>query len=59
MISEPRLRRWLREVRDGRRTIAQVVGELKRLPIDHVGFARLDTHRRLRRGLPEIILCQG
>ena len=59
MVSEQRLRRWLREVRDGQRTIARVVGDLKRLPVDHVGFARLDTHRRLRRGLPEIILCQG
>ena len=32
---------------------------LRRFPIDNLGFARLDTHRRLRRGLPEIIFGEG
>ena len=59
MISEQRLRRWLREVRQGRRSISGVVRELRRLPTDHLGFAKLDTHRRLRRGLPEAIFCEG
>ena len=59
MISDARLRRWLREVRNGRRSVSTVVEDLKRLPTDHLGFARLDTHRRLRRGLPEIIFCEG
>lgn len=36
-----------------------MIERLKQLPFDNVGFARLDTHRRLRRGLPEIIFCQG
>ncbi|MBI4354208.1 MAG: nickel pincer cofactor biosynthesis protein LarB [Candidatus Omnitrophica bacterium] len=58
-MSEGQLRRWLREVRHGRRTIADVVHHLKRLPIEPISFARLDTHRRLRRGLPEAILCEG
>ena len=59
MVSEQGLRQWLREVRDGRRTIQRVVHDLKRLPIDTLPFARLDTHRRLRRGLPEAVLCEG
>lgn len=59
MVSEARLRRWLREVRQGRRPIEQVVRDLKRLPVEPLPFARLDTHRRLRRGLPEVVLCEG
>ena len=59
MVSEQRLRRWLREVRQGRRSISGIVRELRRLPTNHLGFARLDTHRRLRRGLPEAIFCEG
>jgi len=59
MVSEMRLRRWLHEVQRGTRDISSVVTELKRLPTQHFGFARFDTHRRLRRGLPEIILCEG
>ncbi|MBI3324187.1 MAG: nickel pincer cofactor biosynthesis protein LarB [Candidatus Omnitrophica bacterium] len=59
MVSERRLRRWLQQVRAGRKSIDSVVQALRRLPVDTVGFARLDTHRRLRRGLPESVLCQG
>ena len=59
MVTEQRLRRWLREVRAGRRPIQTVVDALKRLPVDHIRAARLDTHRTLRRGLPEVILCEG
>ena len=59
MLTQQRLHRWLREVREGRRAIATVMNDLKRLPVDHLGFARLDTHRRLRRGLPEAIFCEG
>ena len=56
MMDAPRLRRWVREVRNGRRSAQALVDELRRLPFDDVGVARLDTHRRLRRGLPEIVL---
>ncbi|MBI4343550.1 MAG: nickel pincer cofactor biosynthesis protein LarB [Candidatus Omnitrophica bacterium] len=59
MVSEQRLQRWLRDVRAGRRSPRSLVERLKRLPFEDVGFARLDTHRRLRRGLPEVIFCDG
>ena len=59
MVSEARLRRWLRDVRQGRRPIEDVGRRLKRFPIEQLSFARLDTHRRLRRGLPEVVLCEG
>ena len=55
MMNAERLRRWMRDVRNGRRTPQALIDELRRLPFDDVGFARLDTHRRLRRGVPEII----
>ena len=59
MVSEQSLRRWIREVRGGRQTPRALIDQLRRLPFEDVGFARLDTHRRLRRGLPEIIFCEG
>ena len=30
-----------------------------RPPVHHLGFARLDTHRRIRRGVPEIVFGDG
>ena len=59
MLDERRVSRWLRELRQGRRSTSSVIDELRRLPTDHLGFARLDTHRRLRRGAPEAVLCEG
>jgi NCAIR mutase (PurE)-related protein len=53
------LRRWVRDVRDGRRSSRALVEELRRLPFAPLGIARLDTHRRLRRGIPEVILGEG
>jgi len=58
-MNERRLRRWLREVQAGRLAPGALLRELKRLPFENLGFARLDTHRRLRRGLPEIIFGHG
>jgi NCAIR mutase (PurE)-related protein len=59
MVDEQRLRRWITAVRRGRRPTNALIDELRRLPFDDLGFARLDTHRRLRRGAPEIVLCEG
>ena len=59
MWSEAKLKRWIRSVRNGRTSGKQLVDELKRLPFEDLGFARLDTHRRLRRGVPEVVFCAG
>ena len=59
MLNSQRLARWLRQVRNGHRPIATVVADLQRLPQEDLGFAKLDTHRRLRRGYPEVIFCEG
>ena len=59
MLSEQLIRQWAREVRTGQRTAGALVDALRRLPFDNLGFAKLDTHRRLRRGLPEVVFCEG
>ena len=59
MLDEPRLQRWIRQVRAGDRSARSLIDELRRLPFDHRGAATLDTHRRLRRGLPEVIYGDG
>ena len=59
MIDEAYVRHLLAEVRRGTRPVASALRALKRFPTDHLGFARVDTHRRLRRGVPEAIWCEG
>lgn len=59
MLTEQKLQRWIREARNGHRSPRAMVDELRRLPFEDLGVARLDTHRRLRRGVPEVIFGEG
>ena len=35
------------------------MARLRDLPVDDLGFARVDLHRSLRHGVPEAVFCQG
>jgi len=51
--------RLLRGVRAGRVSVRAAEEQLRHLPLEDLGFATLDTHRALRRGLPETVYGQG
>ncbi len=36
-----------------------VINKLKKLPFEDLDFAKIDHHRSLRTGYPEVIFCQG
>jgi len=58
-MDEPTLRELLESVRAGDRTVESALGSLKRLPYEDMGFAKVDHHRALRCGFPEVIYCEG
>jgi hypothetical protein len=39
--------------------LQEVVHQLRALPYQDLGFARIDHHRRLRQGFPEVVFAQG
>ncbi|MBI3944731.1 MAG: nickel pincer cofactor biosynthesis protein LarB [Armatimonadetes bacterium] len=49
----------LRAVQAGETTIPQALAKLRDLPYQDLGFARIDSHRHLRTGFPEVVFCQG
>ncbi|HEV8717321.1 MAG TPA: 1-(5-phosphoribosyl)-5-amino-4-imidazole-carboxylate carboxylase, partial [Candidatus Binatia bacterium] len=49
----------LSRVQSGALAIDQALDILKTLPFEDLGFARVDHHRALRKGFPEVILGQG
>ncbi len=49
----------LKKVRDGEISIEEAKKLLKILPFKDIGFAKIDFHRRLRRGIPEVIYGGG
>ena len=49
----------LRSVKAGRLTVEKALERLKHLPYENLEFARIDHHRHLRQGMPEVIYCEG
>ncbi len=58
-MNDRRLRALLEDVREGRCDVENAVGELRHMPFEDLGFAKVDHHRELRHGMPEVILGQG
>ncbi len=59
IIQTEHLRKLLKEVKAGKLTIDHAVEKLRHLPFEDLGFARVDHHRQLRSGFPEVIYCPG
>lgn len=53
------LEKLLTGVKDGHLSVDGAIEKLKQLPYSDLGFARIDNHREIRTGYPEIIFCQG
>ena len=53
------LRQLLQRVRDGDESVADAAAMLRDLPYQDLGYARLDHHRPLRTGWPEVVLGEG
>jgi NCAIR mutase (PurE)-related protein len=49
----------LNEVREGRTGVPDAMDRLRDLPFEDMGFAKLDHHRALRTGMPEVIFASG
>ena len=57
--AEQRLTDLLNNVRDGSLAVADALEKLRLLPYEDLGYARLDHHRALRQGFPEVVFAQG
>ncbi|MCX6652952.1 MAG: nickel pincer cofactor biosynthesis protein LarB, partial [Methanomassiliicoccales archaeon] len=49
----------LKSVSEGRVTPDEAAERLRHMPFEDLGFAKLDHHRAIRCGFPEVIFCQG
>ena len=53
------IRKLLEQVRRGRLSPDEAVERLRHMPFEDLGFAKLDHHRALRAGMPEVIFAEG
>ncbi|GAB6138634.1 nickel pincer cofactor biosynthesis protein LarB [Halanaerobaculum tunisiense] len=49
----------LKEVQAGKVDVEQAMDKLQDLPFSDLGYAKVDHHRSLRNGYPEVIYCEG
>lgn len=49
----------LKRVKLGKTSVEQAITQLKSLPFEDLGYARVDHHRSLRKGFPEVIWGEG
>ena len=58
-MTENDLQRLLLEVQAGALSPAKALKQLKDLPFEDLGFAKVDHHRALRQGFPEVVFGKG
>lgn len=58
-MTENQIIELLKNVKDGNLELGQAVDQLKQLPFEDLGYAKVDHHREIRTGYPEVIFCPG
>lgn len=58
-MNSEEMRKFLKSIKNGDISIEDGLDKLKELPYSDLGFAKIDNHRELRVGYPEVIYCEG
>jgi len=58
-MNKEQIKQLLEDVKDDKMSIDTAARILKDLPFKDLGFAKIDNHREIRTGYPEIIYCEG
>jgi NCAIR mutase (PurE)-related protein len=58
-MNPERLRELFIQVKNGKVTVEEALKKMKHLPFEDIDFARIDHHRSLRKGFPEVIFGEG
>jgi NCAIR mutase (PurE)-related protein len=58
-MMEDQLRSLLEEVRTGATDVDAALERVRHLPFEDIGFAKVDHHRALRHGMPEVVFGLG
>ena len=58
-MNSKELMKLLEDVKNGSVEVEQAYKDIKALPYEDLGFAKVDHHRAIRNGYPEVIYCEG
>jgi NCAIR mutase (PurE)-related protein len=58
-MDRDRMKKLLNAVRAKKIGVAEAMDQLRGMPLDDLGFAKVDLHRAVRRGFPEVVYGEG
>ena len=58
-MNSEEMKKFLKNIKNGDISIDDGIDKLKNLSYSDLGFAKIDNHRELRVGYPEVIYCEG
>jgi NCAIR mutase (PurE)-related protein len=58
-MDQEQLRTLFEQVRDGAVDIDAALARMRHMPFEDLGFAKIDHHRALRHGIPEVVFAKG
>jgi NCAIR mutase (PurE)-related protein len=58
-MNQDQLRGLLEQVREGAVDVDAALARVRHMPFEDLGFAKVDHHRELRHGMPEVIFAKG
>ena len=58
-MDQEQLRTLFEQVRDGAMDIDAAMVRMRHMPFEDLGFAKIDHHRALRHGIPEVVFAKG
>ncbi|HEX3008318.1 MAG TPA: nickel pincer cofactor biosynthesis protein LarB [Bacteroidales bacterium] len=58
-MTPEKIRSILNEIKEGNLSVDEAMLSMRELPFEDLEFAKVDHHRELRTGAPEVIFCQG
>jgi NCAIR mutase (PurE)-related protein len=59
VLTQQEIAEMLKQVRRGKLSVDDAVDRLRHLPYEDLGFAKIDHHRSLRQGFPEVVFARG
>jgi NCAIR mutase (PurE)-related protein len=58
-MNSENLKNLLQQLKQGHIDVEAAFHQLKKLPFEDLGYAKVDHHRCIRNGVPEVIYCEG
>src|SRR6201982_4002157 len=59
VMDQDQLRKLLEDVRGGAVEVDAALDRMRHMPFEDLGFAKVDHHRALRHGMPEVVFGMG